>query len=429
MVRRAFISVILLYCSTTRSCWSLIILKDDSPASDTDNSPWTDKNVLSSILTSEGGVVDGEGVRLVYPPGAVDSPVNVNVTFEDPSKYEGFLFRKDLENDVMFGAPIINLQPNGYLFKKPVTLTTKFAVQDVKFSDVLVLHGTDANDGKITWEDVTKNAIIYENVQDVTIEIEHFSRIVVLLLKYTCTRSEDICPRFNSLAFHYDLLVFKKSCTSSEEVEREVEEELALLFVSQDVRHEQFDKEQGTSALGQLEKERFVKLHVQRCTDAQPIRRIYDSEFLQVEIYIGEDYEVEKSAEFNVQSSIWWNTGEIVRLALKPNQDVRSLCGTITVQGKLGHISTWHFSEEGEFFKNDVYVLCSTSDSKKHPSRPTGVERMTFWCLFRASVVQKVDSAIHGINFYYINFNEIPSELSRENLISSHVKIACYLHM
>ena len=54
---------------------------------------------------------------------------------------------------------------------------------------------------------------------------------------------------------------------------------------------------------------------------------------------------------------------------------------------------------------------------------------MTFWCLVRASVVQKVDSAIHGINFYYINTNEIPSELSRENLISSHVKIACYLHM
>ena len=30
---------------------------------------------------------------------------------------------------------------------------------------------------------------------------------------------------------------------------------------------------------------------------------------------------------------------------------------------------------------------------------------------------------------YYINTNEIPSELSRKNLISSHVKITCYLHM
>ena len=31
--------------------------------------------------------------------------------------------------------------------------------------------------------------------------------------------------------------------------------------------------------------------------------------------------------------------------------------------------------------------------------------------------------------FYYINTNEISGELSRENLISSHVKITCYLHM
>ena len=28
---------------------------------------------------------------------------------------------------------------------------------------------------------------------------------------------------------------------------------------------------------------------------------------------------------------------------------------------------------------------------------------------------------------YYVNANEIPGELSRENMISSHVKIACYL--
>ena len=30
---------------------------------------------------------------------------------------------------------------------------------------------------------------------------------------------------------------------------------------------------------------------------------------------------------------------------------------------------------------------------------------------------------------YYINTNEIPGELSRENLISSHVKITCFFHM
>ena len=30
---------------------------------------------------------------------------------------------------------------------------------------------------------------------------------------------------------------------------------------------------------------------------------------------------------------------------------------------------------------------------------------------------------------YYINTNELPGELSRKNLISSRVKITCYLHM
>ena len=89
-----------------------------------------------------------------------------------------------------------------------------------------------------------------------------------------------------------------------------------------------------------------MKLHV-RCSDNQP-RRIYHNETLQLEIRIGEDYELEESTELNVQSSVWWNTGQVVRLPLKPNQDVRSLCGTVTVQGKNGHISTWHFSEEGE---------------------------------------------------------------------------------
>ena len=33
------------------------------------------------------------------------------------------------------------------------------------------------------------------------------------------------------------------------------------------------------------------------------------------------------------------------------------------------------------------------------------------------------------LDFYCINTNEIPGELSRENLISSHVKITRYLHM
>ena len=39
-------------------------------------------------------------------------------------------------------------------------------------------------------------------------------------------------------------------------------------------------------------------------------------------------------------------------------------------------------------------------------------------------------SHAHGIMItYYINANEIPGELSCENMISLHVKIKCYFHM
>ena len=34
-----------------------------------------------------------------------------------------------------------------------------------------------------------------------------------------------------------------------------------------------------------------------------------------------------------------------------------------------------------------------------------------------------------NIYIYYINTNEIPGEHSRENLVFSHAKITCYLHM
>ena len=47
------------------------------------------------------------------------------------------------------------------------------------------------------------------------------------------------------------------------------------------------------------------------------------------------------------------------------------------------------------------------------------------WLLEFASY--KSENTWHFL-FYYLNTTEIPSELSRENFISSHVKITCYLH-
>ena len=292
----------------------------------------------------------GEGVRLVCPSGAVETPVSVSITLEHPFKYYGLLVQKDLEKDVMFGAPIINLRPNGCFFKKPVTLITKFEIQGWKFSDVLILHGIEAGLGKITWEDITHSAKTDEASQEVIIELNHFSRIAVLKRR-TRIRFKDFVSRLNLHAFHYKLLVLRRGGSLSEKVGNEVEDELALLFVSEDVYHEQFYKLQKNSALVQLEKDEFVKLHVTR-SETLERRRISNNENLKVDIHVGEDYKLvdgqQESTQIRVQASIWWNAGKVVRLSLKSKKDVRSLCGAITVQGEYGHISTWHFSEEGK---------------------------------------------------------------------------------
>ena len=293
----------------------------------------------------------GEDVRLVCPSGAVETPVSVSITLEHPFKYYGLLVQKDLEKDVMFGAPIINLRPNGCFFKKPVTLITKFEIQSWKFSDVLILHGT---------EDITHSAKTEEASQEVIIELNHFSRIAVLKRR-TRIRLKDFVSRLNLHAFHYRLLVLRRGGSLSEKVRNQVEDELALLFVSEDVYHEQFYKLQKNSALVQLEKDEFVKLHVTR-SETLERRRISNNENLTVDIHVGEDYKLvdgqQKSTQFRVQASIWWNAGKVVRLSLKSKKDVRSMYGAITVQGEYGHISTWHFSEEGKLAcKSVIHML------------------------------------------------------------------------
>ena len=45
----------------------------------------------------------------------------------------------------------------------------------------------------------------------------------------------------------------------------------------------------------------------------------------------------------------------------------------------------------------------------------------------KSDLTYEVELVVKSI--YYINTNEIPSGLSRENLITSQVKITCYLHM
>ena len=152
----------------------------------------------------------GKNVRLVCPTGAVDDSLSVKITLEDPSNYYCMIASKDLENDVMIAAPIVNLQPNGHFFKKPLTLTTALKIKRFKRDDVFILHGAEARDGKITWQDVTRNSKINQATAEVVIELEHFSLILVLL-RWTLICAKDILSRFDLLSFKYTLVDFRRT--------------------------------------------------------------------------------------------------------------------------------------------------------------------------------------------------------------------------
>ena len=101
----------------------------------------------------------------------------------------------------------------------------------------------------------------------------------------------------------------------------------------------------------------------------------------------------------------------------------------------------WHETKTTEilvggnfFFFIDAKLLpyILTTVNHRCPSFPEGrggggVHTQAIW--MPRYLMLFFSSILHIISFYYINTNEIPGELSHKNLISSHVKITCYLHM
>ena len=305
---------------------------------------WSTTRAASGIITSEGGVVRVEGVQLVCPPGAVDNPVSIQITLEDPVKSYDLIVQRGLENDVMFAAPIVHLQPNGHLFKKPATLTTKVKIKEGDVTcegGLLVLHGTEARDGKISWQDISQKSIINVTKKEVSIEIERFS-IIENLWTLTRIRTKEIVSRLNLSPFNYTMSVLFKNNFSKHE--------LALVFMSQDIFHEPYYRDHDASALVQLRNDGFKLL---RSADGPTDKRIYNSESLRVSVCLGKDYKLpdnqQSSIDVTVESNVWWSTGHAIRLPLEAIKDVRILCGRIGVQGLYGHTSEYQFCEQGKY--------------------------------------------------------------------------------
>ncbi len=263
------------------------------------------------IVNYEGGAVDAEEVQLNCPYGAIsktDDPVTIRITLEKPSTHCEMLVKNGLENIVKFIAPVINLQPNGQSFKKPVLVTTKLTInEDVSSSDVLVLHGTQAGDGKIVWEDITHESKIDFEKKVLKVKIDGFSRIAALL-RLTSIFTKNIITRLNLTGFNYTLSVlFKDSQPHSPFGE------LALVFMSRDVYHEKCYREHPSSAFMQLKGIGFEELCV---IDRLESKRIYNNETLKVSVSLEKDYILSdgkpECVDFTVDSSMWWSTGHAI---------------------------------------------------------------------------------------------------------------------
>ena len=293
----------------------------------------------SGIITSKGGKVTANDVQLLCPSGAVDNPVSVKITLEDPERYYGLVVQRGLENDIIFGAPIINLLPNGHLFKKPITLTSRVKISQrvSNFHDVLVLHGTEAKDGTISWRDITQNTTINVPENAVVTSLDRFSKIAYLL---TLTRmsAKEIVSRLNLMPFKYSVSAFfRKSPT-----------ELALAFMSEDIFHEPCYKEHESSAFVQLKNDGYQLLSA-RSSGEHSEKSIYNCEQLQISVDLAGDYQVlgKQTACVTVETPVWWSTGEKIKFPLRAINDHGILSGRIKVQGQYGHFKECQFTEEG----------------------------------------------------------------------------------
>ena len=275
--------------------------------------------------------------------------MTIKITVEEPSKRYGLIVRKGLQNDVVFGAPIMHLQPSGQHFRKPVIITIKLDEgKENCTNEFIILHGIESGNGDVIWQDVSHNSEINAEKGELKVEIDQFSLIVVLnrLLTKTLILTKDIVSRFNLLSFNYTLTVlFKENspCPSHGEI--------ALVFMSQDIHQEDYYREHENSALVQLKHDGFLEV----CSrDGRESNNVFNSENLKVFVHLGDGYQLADSPpegflSVSVDSPVWWSTGQVVKLRLQGSKEIRILCGRINVHGQYGHDSEYFFCEQGEF--------------------------------------------------------------------------------
>ena len=307
----------------------------------------------TEIMTSESGSLSADGVRLTWPLGAVKDPVAIKLTLEDPRKYYAFITEKELQNCIIFGAPVVRLQPNGQRFNTPVFVTIRLRNAESMHSDgsFLILHGTQAPNRKVSWKDITHNSKYDSENGEIEIEIAGFSLVAFFWRLTYQILPTPIVSRLNFISFNYTLSVlFKDNFPHSPFGV------LALVFMSQDNFNQVAYRQTGTSALEQLKLEDYEHL----CSaEGEESNIIHNNESLEISTLLGEYHKLvdRKQQIINVvvDPFVWWNTGHVEKIPLQGVDKVRILCGQICVRGQCGQAREHHFCERGR--DNNFWVV------------------------------------------------------------------------
>ena len=304
-------------------------------------------------MSREGGSLKVEGVELFWPSGALDDPETITLALEDHCKHYRLIFQRGLENDLSFGANVINLQPNGLKFNKSLTLKITLDKNKGLFDEWLVLHGKQATDGNVFWETITDHSRFDLMNGVVTTEINGFS-IITILLRSIRFRLKEIVTRLNIMPFKYTLSVLYRS-----NLENDPFEEVGLALMSQDVYQERYYREHDECVLEKLKRDGFEELG---SNVREETNYIYNGERLVVSIRLGEDYKLANnqrdSTEVTVDSSVWWSTGKSVTFPLQSScTKAKILCGKVKIEGQYGHTREDDFCQLGKLQSNVLFTF------------------------------------------------------------------------
>ena len=285
-------------------------------------------------------------MSLCIAPFSIEDPTSVKVILEDPIAHYQQYLRTELTNNVVFGAPVIKLEPHGCAFAIPAKLSVTLDKQKGEHENIVVLHGTIGERGKIHWDDVTEASVYNEPNHSIEVEISRFSHVEILFVR-PLMQVEHVVLKLNLWPIEYAVEVFVK-----DDVQHPGLTDLALVFTSKDDYLMEAYRKHDDCVIKKLQNKGFKELITTEIFTSVGEKIVYNTESLNVTINLGKDFKwapaQDAERRITVDSSVWRNTGYVVRYKLESNEDVRVTSGTVTVKGELGRSVMVSFEEEGK---------------------------------------------------------------------------------